>query len=204
MNEIHTILNQIVCENLETPFNVMSLAGAFMVERSKCRSDQVYNIDQLQHLLYDIFGAATETSVTSIMWVLLYLAHFKQVQNKVRKELWDVLQERDPRVDDLARLPYTEATLAEVARIRTVVPVGVPHHTSEDVRVENVTIPKNTVIMSLPWAIHMDPKVWKDPEEFCPGRFLNDEGKFCQSESFVPFQAGKIRVSKYHELKMVF
>mgnify|MGYP005983999513 CR=1 FL=1 len=38
------------------------------------------------------------------------------------------------------------------------------------------------------------PKIWRSPEEFCPERFLNDEGKFYQPESFLPFQAGKIGV----------
>ena len=121
-------------------------------------------------------------------------AHFKEVQNKVRKELRDILQDKPSQIGDLPKLPYTEATLAEVARIRSLFPLGFPHYTTDDVCVENVKIPKNTVIMPFLWAIYMDPKVWRNPEEFCPERFLNDEGKFFQPESFLPFQAGKIGV----------
>ena len=162
-----------------------------MEQKSRSKSDKVYNSDQLKHLLSDMFGASTETTVTSILWTLFYLAHFKEVQNRVRKEILDFLQDRPPRMDDLSKLPFTEATLAEVARIRTVVPVGLPQSTSEDIHVDNVTIPKNTVIMSLLWAIHQDPEAWKNPEKFYPERFLNDEGRFCQPESFMPFLAGK-------------
>ncbi|KAJ3645215.1 hypothetical protein Zmor_022894 [Zophobas morio] len=47
------------------------------------------------------------------------------------------------------------------------------------------------MIVPLLWGIHMDPGVWKMPEEFRPGRFLNDAGHFFQPESFLPYQAGE-------------
>ncbi|KAJ3645218.1 hypothetical protein Zmor_022896 [Zophobas morio] len=203
VNEIFTTLNKIVCQNEKTDNDkkLMSIVDTFMLDKSV---DKVFNTGQLQ-LLSNMFGASTETTISSILWVLLYLAHFKEVQNKVRKELWNILQDKSPQIGDLPKLPYTEATLAEVARIRSLFPLGFPHYTTDDVCVENVKIPKNTVIIPFLWAIHMDPKVWRNPEEFCPERFLNDEGKFYQPESFLPFQAGKrVCVGKDVPSMMIF
>ena len=88
-------------------------------------------------------------------------------------------------------LHYTKATIAEVARIRTLGPLGFPHYTSEDICVDGFPIAKGTVIIGLLWAIHMDPTVWKNPEEFRPERFLNDDGTFYKPEAFIPFKTGK-------------
>ncbi|XP_063916276.1 cytochrome P450 306a1-like [Zophobas morio] len=189
MTEIFNIYDKIVCENEKTNNDnkLTNLVDTLILDKSV---DKACSIDQL-HILSNMFGASTETTITTIVWGLLYLAHFKEVQNKIRKELWDILQDKPPQIGDLPKLPYMEATLAEVTRIRSLFPLGFPHYTTDDVCVENVTIPKNTVIMPFLWAIHMDPKAWRNPEEFCPERFLNDEGKFYQPESFLPFQSGK-------------
>ena len=38
----------------------------------------------------------------------------------------------------------------------------------------------------------MDPKFWKDPEEFNPERFLNNAGELNVPEEFAPFGLGKL------------
>ena len=161
-----------------------------MQKKSTRNSDEIYNLEELRYLILDMFGASTETTVTSILWTVLYLAKYEDVQEKVRQELLSVLNGKTPQMGDLENLPYTEATLAEVARIRTTVAMGVPHLALEDIYVENFKIQKNTMIMPLLWAIHMNPNVWNEPEEFRPSRFLNDERKFVQPEELLPFSVG--------------
>ncbi|XP_063923002.1 cytochrome P450 2J6-like [Zophobas morio] len=164
---------------------------------------EIYNLEELRYLILDMFGASTETTVTSILWTVLYLAKYEDVQEKVRQELLSVLNGKTPQMGDLENLPYTEATLAEVARIRTTVAMGVPHLALEDIYVENFKIQKNTMIMPLLWAIHMNPNVWNEPEEFRPSRFLNDERKFVQPEELLPFSVGKRMCVGEHLAKML-
>ncbi|KAJ3645219.1 hypothetical protein Zmor_022897 [Zophobas morio] len=71
-------------------------------------------------------GASTVIITTSIQWNLLYLAQHQEVQNQVRQELHDVLHGKTLHIDDLSKLPYTQATVAEVGRIRTLLPLGFP------------------------------------------------------------------------------
>jgi len=52
-------------------------------------------------------------------------------------------------------------------------------------------IPKNTQIVPLLHAVHMDPNLWDEPEKFKPTRFLNAEGKVTKPEYFLPFGVGK-------------
>ncbi|KAJ3645236.1 hypothetical protein Zmor_022912 [Zophobas morio] len=168
-----------------------SLIQAFLIQMSRGSPEHIYNHNQLHYLLFDIYIAFTETTKTSFGWILLYLAQYEEVQNKIRQELLEVVQDKTVEVDDFVNLHYTKAAIAEVARIRTVAPFGMPQWVSANVCVEGYTIPKDTMIMPLLWAIHMDPKVYKEPEEFRPERFLDDNGKFIKPESFLPFQTGK-------------
>ena len=39
--------------------------------------------------------------------------------------------------------------------------------------------------------MHIDPKLWANPEEFRPERFLDDSGQLRQLEHYMPFGLGK-------------
>jgi 26-hydroxylase len=52
-------------------------------------------------------------------------------------------------------------------------------------------IPKNTHVVPLLHAIHVDPKLWEAPHEFRPERFLSPEGKVVKPEYFLPFGVGR-------------
>ena len=41
----------------------------------------------------------------------------------------------------------------------------------------------------------MDESVWKDPAEFRPDRFMNDEGKCQRPDMLVPFGIGKFIIA---------
>lgn len=85
---------------------------------------------------------------------------------------------------------YTQAALAEIQRIQSVVPIGIPHGAMHDIEIDGYTVPQGTMIVPLQWAIHTSSDIWKNPEEFNPARFLTDEGRFVWHEALIPFQTG--------------
>lgn len=122
---------------------------------------------------------------------MLYVAIYKDVQTQIYEEIDQVLHGQKPSLDDITSLPFLEASIAEAQRIRSVVPVGIPHGALEEIEINGYTIPKGAMIVPLQWAIHMNPLLWKDPEVFDPKRFINEEGRFVRPEHFIPFQTGK-------------
>ena len=53
------------------------------------------------------------------------------------------------------------------------------------------TIPAGSQVVPLLHAVHMDPELWDEPEEFRPSRFLSAEGKVQKPEYFMPFGVGR-------------
>ena len=187
MNRVRKIERKVIdeCQTSFSEDTPSSAVEAFLSQMSKGAPKHIYNLDQLHYLLFDLFLASTESIITTLRWTLLYLAQYQDVQNKIRQELLEM------EMEDFANLHYTKAAIAEVSRIRTLAPLGIPHYAAKNISVENFNIPKGAMIMPLLWAIHMDPKVHKDPEEFRPERFLDSDGNFFKPESFLPFQTGK-------------
>nr|CAD7464348.1 unnamed protein product [Timema tahoe] len=108
------------------------MIDAFLAEMSRRqasgRGDEgFYTVSQFHHLLADLFGAGVDTTLTTLRWFLLFMAQNPDVQTRVQEELDGVLQGRPLTLEDAAVLPYTEAALAETQRIRSVVPLGIPH-----------------------------------------------------------------------------
>ncbi|XP_052428452.1 steroid 17-alpha-hydroxylase/17,20 lyase [Carassius gibelio] len=144
----------------------------------------------------DIFGAGVETTTTVLKWSIAYLVHNPQVQRKIQEELDNKIgKDRQPQLSDRGNLPYLEATIREVLRIRPVAPLLIPHVALQDSTVGEYAVQKGTRVIINLWSLHHDEKEWKNPELFDPGRFLNEEGDglCCPSPSYLPFGAG-IRV----------
>ncbi|KDR21920.1 cytochrome P450 306a1 isoform X2 [Zootermopsis nevadensis] len=169
------------------------IIDAFLDEKERRGEgeDGLYSTPQLHHLLSDMFGAGVDTTMTTLWWFILFMAGHPDAQKRAQEELDDVVGTRLPTLDDLPLLPYTEAALSETQRIRSVVPVGIPHGTYEATTLGGYHIPKGAMIVPLQWAVHMDPNYWSKPECFNPERFLTHDGRFNKPEFFIPFQTGK-------------
>ncbi|XP_070543996.1 steroid 17-alpha-hydroxylase/17,20 lyase-like [Ptychodera flava] len=146
----------------------------------------------VRQVVADIFGAGIDTTINTMNWCIAYMVNYPDVQTKVQEEIDDVIGQRLPLLTDKTKLPYCEAVIHEVMRIRTVAPVSVPHETTEDTSVGGYNIPKGTQIWTNLWKLHMDEKYWTEPEQFRPERFLDEDGQALpKQDSFLPFSAGR-------------
>ena len=69
-------------------------------------------------------------------------------------------------------------------------PIAGLHSTAETVDLAGYTIPKNTVIITNYYSLHMDPKLWPEPELFKPERFLDEQGALKKTDQYMPFGIG--------------
>ena len=69
-------------------------------------------------------------------------------------------------------------------------PLSVTHSGRADTELYGYNIPANSMIIPNLYSACMDSKYWKQPEQFKPERFLNEEGKIIKAEAFIPFSTG--------------
>ncbi|XP_078497297.1 steroid 17-alpha-hydroxylase/17,20 lyase isoform X2 [Lissotriton helveticus] len=152
--------------------------------------------DHLLMTVGDIFGAGVETTTTVLKWAVAFAMHNPEVQIKIQEEIdRQIGFDRQPLMSDRSRLPYLEATIREVLRIRPVAPLLIPHVALMDSSIGEFSIPKGARVVINLWSIHHDEKEWVNPGIFDPSRFLDNNGKLVHtpSPSYLPFGAG-IRV----------
>ncbi|KAF4524243.1 hypothetical protein B566_EDAN008789 [Ephemera danica] len=182
------------------PENIRDIVDSYISEincaKEEGREEQLFEGKkpdrQIQQIMGDLFSAGMETIKTTLQWSVLFMLHHPEVARGVQEELDQVVgRRRLPRLEDMPFLPYTECTLLEVMRRSTIVPLGTTHAATRDVNLNGYFIPKDTNVIPLLHAVHMDPTLWEKPEEFKPARFLNAEGKVTKPEYFLPFGAGR-------------
>ena len=160
-------------------------------EEEKVGGKSVFDRRDVYATIRDLFVAGTDTSTTTIKWLILYMIRYPDVQTKCQQEIDDVIgSNHTPTASDKSNMPYVEATIHEAQRLGNIAPFSVPHAASRDTTLAEYKIPKNTMVFVNLYSVHIDPELWENPEEFRPERWINENGKFSKRSGFVPFSTG--------------
>ncbi|KAK6135307.1 hypothetical protein DH2020_030949 [Rehmannia glutinosa] len=84
------------------------------------------------------------------------------------------------------------ACIKETLRLHIPGPFSLPRQATETCKVNNFTIPKDSIVLVNAWAIQTDPNIWEDGTSFKPERFINSKIDFKGAHfDFIPFGAGQ-------------
>ena len=143
---------------------------------------------------------ATDTTATTTEWLMAELLNSPEVMKKACEELTRVVG-LDNAVEErhLSKLTYLNAVIKESLRLHPVVPFLLPRFPSESTKIAGYDVPRGARTFINVWAIQRDPKIWENPLEFRPERFLSEDGannghSFNPSNSkyvYFPFGAGR-------------
>ncbi|KAF5325396.1 hypothetical protein D9619_009676 [Psilocybe cf. subviscida] len=119
--------------------------------------------------------AGADTTISAIQSFFLAMAKYPEAQRKAQAELDAVIgSHRLPEFSDRLSLPYINALVKETMRWQLVLPLAVAHMATDDDVYEGYFIPKGSIIFGNAWAILHDQRVFTEPEEFRPERYLKD------------------------------
>ncbi|KAI0251112.1 cytochrome P450, partial [Lactifluus subvellereus] len=134
---------------------------------------------ELAFLAGQMYSAASETTVTAMLWCTLAMVAFPDVQRRAQAELDAVVgRARLPTFADAPYLPYVRAIVRETLRWRPALMLGLPHVATEEDWYGDVFIPKGATCMANIWHCNHDRTVFgDDADEFRPERYLDGNGE---------------------------
>ncbi|KAL5012956.1 hypothetical protein ScPMuIL_011507 [Solemya velum] len=180
-------------ENMETG-EVSNFCDAYARESEKRfenDQDTVFVDKQAVMVISDLFSGSMETTATTILWALVFLARHQDVQDRMRAEIDNVLSESElPTWQDHQLLPFTGATIMEIQRCGDVTPFSLAHAVSRDIEFRGYKLPQNTIVIPFLHSVMNDPTLCPNPDEFNPSRFLDADGNLQRPDWFIPFSLG--------------
>ncbi|XP_054617784.1 cytochrome P450 2K4-like isoform X1 [Dunckerocampus dactyliophorus] len=177
------------------PLMCRGLVDAFFVRKQQLEESGItkshFHDENLMWTVQNLFAAGTETTATTLRWALLLMAKYPNIQEQVREELSRVIGDRQVQVEDRRNLPFTDAVIHETQRVANIVPMALPHRTSQDVTFKGHFIKKGTTVYVLLMSVLHDEDEWEKPHSFHPAHFLDKDGNFVKRDAFMPFSAGR-------------
>ncbi|MBK8029277.1 MAG: cytochrome P450 [Chloroflexi bacterium] len=136
-----------------------------------------------------LFGAGHETTSNALTWVWYLLSQNPDAEARLHDELARVLGGRNPRMEDLPNLPYTEMVVKEAMRLYPPA-FAVVREANTDVELGGYTLPKGSIIMGNIYGIQRDERYFPNPDRFDPDRFSADNEKQIPKYAYLPFGGG--------------
>ncbi|XP_047325105.1 LOW QUALITY PROTEIN: cytochrome P450 CYP82D47-like [Impatiens glandulifera] len=137
----------------------------------------------------------TDTTSTILTWTLSLLMNNPHKLRKAKEEIdVEVGMKRQVEESDIPKLVYLQATIKETLRLYSPGPLGGIRELSQDLKIGGYHVPKGTRLITHIWKLQRDPKVWSDPSEFRPERFLTTQKEIDvrgQHFELIPFGVGR-------------
>lgn len=139
----------------------------------------VFTEDVLVDQMMTFLSAGHDTTAASLMWSIYYMAKYPHMQERLRKEIRENLPSANSDApvtsNDIDKLPYLNAVCSEVLRTNSPVAQTI-RVVNSDCTIQDQFVPKDTLLILVPWATNTDPKLWgDDAAEFKPERWLTPE-----------------------------
>ncbi|WP_396151184.1 cytochrome P450 [Flavobacterium sp.] len=142
---------------------------------------------QLVDEILILFAAGHETTSNALTFTTELLARNPEAQLKILDEISKVKSESDDIMHWIKNATYTKLVIEESMRLYPPAYFIDRVNNEEDV-FEGMILPKGSTLLFSVYEIHRHPNFWKDPEDFIPERFLDENIKF--SKNYYPFGAG--------------
>ncbi|MEU5903155.1 cytochrome P450 [Micromonospora sp. NPDC047527] len=139
--------------------------------------------------LVTLLLAGHETTASTLGWTFHLLDKHPEVRERVRAEAVEVLGDRLPVFEDLARLRFIGQVISEAMRLYP--PVWMLSRIAQgpDV-IGGYDVPAGADVLICPYTLHRHPDFWEEPERFDPDRFDPSRSGGRPRYAYVPFGAG--------------
>ncbi|MEU8384773.1 cytochrome P450 [Streptosporangium sp. NPDC048865] len=144
---------------------------------------------QIRDDLVSVYGAASESTATTLTWLWPLLDAHPKVAAKLHEEIDRVVGAGPVAAEDVAELRYTRMVLQELVRLY---PAGwiFPRMAVRDGEIGGVRIKAGSQVLISPYATHRLEEFWERPLEFDPERFAPGAQPRRHKYAYFPFGGG--------------
>ncbi|KAJ7112867.1 cytochrome P450 [Mycena crocata] len=154
-----------------------SKAPPDLVGRFLSKSEAENEPEALVAELITILVAGSDTTKNSLIAAIYYIGQSKTIQHDLQAELDVHMTSPLPGFADIEALPFLGACIYETLRLYSPVGIGLPRTVPQPgLRVCGEWFPCGTTVGVPIYTVHRNEALWGEhPEEFRPGRWLQDE-----------------------------
>lgn len=134
-------------------------------------------------------GSTAATPIRPLSWIWYLMALYPEAEARLHAELDEVLGGRQLTPDKIGELVYLRRLVDETMRLYPPLPTMF-RLTKEDDVVCGRRIPKNSIVLVVPWVVHRHRKLWDHPDRFDPDRFSPERSNSRSRYAYLPFSIG--------------
>jgi len=185
---LHRIIGSMIAERRHDHRDRGDLLSLLLAARDQ-DTGEAMNDKELRDEALTLILAGHETTANALSWTWYLLSQNPGPEQKLHRELIEVLGGRAPTVADLPALPYTAMVIDESMRLYPPVwSVGRSPIAADEI--SGFAIPKGASVMLCQWLTHRHPDFWEDPERFDPERFSPERSADRPRYAYFPFGGG--------------
>ncbi|CAO2168645.1 unnamed protein product [Urochloa humidicola] len=173
-----------------------SLLSVLLRIRDEGKIEVPFDTINIKAIIADMFVGGTETTSSSVEWVMSELMKNPKAMAKAQVEVRRVFDDKLPQDHEsmMDELHYTRMVIKESMRLNPVVPLLIPHLCQETCDIGGFEVTKGTRVIINAWAMARSPEYWHDAEKFKPERFEDSTIDYKGSRvEYLPFGAGRRR-----------
>ncbi|XWS34696.1 hypothetical protein CRYUN_Cryun21dG0059900 [Craigia yunnanensis] len=196
-HELDTIFQQVIDDHLQpgrTKLQEDIVDVMLGIEKEQIEDGRAWlTKNHIKAVLLNMFLAGVDTSALTVNWAMAELSRKPTLMKKAQDEVRSIVGKKGRVTEsDLDQLQYLKMVIKETLRLHPPAPLLIPRETMSHFKINGYNIYPKTLIQINAWAIARDPLYWKNPEEFSPERFIDNDVDFKGNHfEFLPFGSGR-------------
>ncbi|XP_047435259.1 cytochrome P450 3A27-like [Mugil cephalus] len=189
-----TILDEIKAERKGSSSQKMGDVLQYMLDSQSTkdpkREKQGLTDHEIQSQASMFVFAGYETSALTLLFLAYNLARNPDVMERLQMEIDATFPDKAPvDYEALMQMEYLDCVVHESLRLYPPA-ARLERIAKETVKINGIQVPKGMTVMVPVYALHRDPELWPEPEEFRPERFSKENKPKINPYTYLPFGIG--------------
>ncbi|KAI9292486.1 cytochrome P450 [Neoconidiobolus thromboides FSU 785] len=157
----------------------------------KCNQDGLISKQDIVSEALTQIMAGSGTTINTLIWIFYLILKNDKVYTKLKQEINNNENDNNNYSSIKTNHPYLSAVIYESMRLYPAAG-GVPERVVNDdnVHINNIYLPKGTIIGCNIYSLHNLSSKWENSNEFLPERWLVNNEFECNNPNFLPFLKG--------------